>query len=178
MEAADLTQADRDKITKLLSHPIAFPTEFKDWLGDWLARNMPPIPVDQLQGFVHTRAQYANNPSGVSVTTNVYFSAAPGITGLPAGKYLVLWGYTGLMGTSGGARLNMSMVVNADSPSDSTAAYSVHGNDTEMTAARARFVELTQTSNTLQAYYRRTDVGGSPSFSICDDCWLVALRVS
>jgi hypothetical protein len=95
--------------TKYLQNPILFPEEFKEWIVDFYATNIPKIPVSQILGFqlyalkhvdtigseVTNSASYATDCQGITSTTAGWIDLAtpgPSIEGMANGIYLVIYG--------------------------------------------------------------------------------------
>jgi len=46
-----LTEEDRALLNKLLGNPREYPAAMKEWLPDWLALNLPNMPISQFIGY-------------------------------------------------------------------------------------------------------------------------------
>lgn len=112
----------RDNIQELLRSPMTIPDEFKTWLLDWLAINIPQIPISQIEGYKNTVAR------GEQISTTVQLSGAyaehtwleldgPQISGLGAGTYYIVWGahFSGVVG-SGGYDIQCGPSINGADP--------------------------------------------------------------
>ena len=93
-----LSAEERQQVARLLSHPEDFPAEFKDWLLDYFAVNIPQIPIGQIVGFGQFTATVGTRVDGQSTTTAdspnyvELDSGHPQITGLGKGSYLIYHG--------------------------------------------------------------------------------------
>ena len=162
-----------------LTNSLQLPKDTLGYLVEHLSLNQPMIPVSQLSGFTQFTAQAAPTIGGAAETTTsasftTLTTTGPILTGLPNGKYLVLFG--ALMRTTpadGSYFAYMGIRVNTTDPDVADAAE---------TSARdwvnSVFVITTTLSsgdnNTLEARYR-TDAGGTGYFG---QRWLVALKYS
>lgn len=91
-----LDESERAILEKILAKPLEFPEEFKGWLGDYIATNIPKLPISQVFGF---KLEYANVATPVATqqrtasTTYVDLgTVGPELTQLANGYYLVLFG--------------------------------------------------------------------------------------
>lgn len=91
-----LSQEERQQVQRLLRFPEEFPPEFKEWLLDYLAVNIPQIPIGNIMGFSQYKAVVGTRVDGQSSTTSTSYidldGGHPIITGLGAGDYLVFHG--------------------------------------------------------------------------------------
>ena len=143
--------------------------EFLSELKLWIEQSGVPIPVNQLVGFTRFVPQ-ANKGTGGSTGSTTYTTVGtgPSITGLPPGKYLLLFGASA---TNSASDSRMAVSVNGDTPTDTDSVYMVGGAIKKFGMA-ARLVTLTGNSNTLTGVFK-TVSGGTTSFS---DPWLLAVR--
>ncbi len=86
--------ADSSAFGDYLKNPLMFPDEFKTWIGDWFATNVPKIPISQIYGF---KVQSVKSASATTSTFSVSGSSfadygAPRISNLPNGIYVVFFG--------------------------------------------------------------------------------------
>ena len=97
-ESTFLSGDERKQVQRLLSHPEDFPPEFKDWLLNYFAVNIPQIPISQITGFGQFTAIVGTRVDGQSTTTAdspnyvELDSGHPQITGLGKGSYLIYHG--------------------------------------------------------------------------------------
>ena len=116
-----LTPEQRGQIDEFLGSPIKYPEEFKQWLTDYLAVNVPPIPVSQLLGYKGTLARYdhlvtTETLSSPTTTWTDLGTVGPEIDKLADGVYWAAWGC--YVAANGGAVTNrMGLSVNGADPS-------------------------------------------------------------
>lgn len=177
MDGADLSEAERDKVSKYLASPLEFPDEFKKWAIDWLGQNLPPIPIEQLQGYVKTRA-YANSTGTSSFPTSSTSFAdlgGPTITGLPDGTYLLIWGCR-----ASGNYGRMAVSMNGSTPTDADSVYIETGGTLTYSGVRIKLVTLSNVAaggvNTITTPMRKDSAGG-PGTVTLSQCFLSAIRV-
>lgn len=95
-QGAFLTQQERETVRRLLGFPEEFPPEFKEWLIDFFAVNIPQIPISQITGFGQYTATVGTRVDGQSSTTSSAYveldGGHPQITGLGKGSYLLYHG--------------------------------------------------------------------------------------
>lgn len=93
---AFLSADERQQVRRLLQFPEEFPKEFKAWLVDYLAVNVPQIPLSQISGFQQTQFYVGTVETGVVSTTSTSYvslgAGGPIITGAGKGTYLVMHG--------------------------------------------------------------------------------------
>jgi hypothetical protein len=91
-----LSNEERQNVRRLLSFPEEFPPEFKEWLLDYLAVNIPQIPIGNIMGFSQYQAVVGTRVDGQGSTTSTSYvdldGGNPIITGLGAGDYLIFHG--------------------------------------------------------------------------------------
>lgn len=166
-----LTDQQRDDLTKLLGAPIFFPDEYKTWITDFVATNIPLIPYTQFLGARMNLARSGNFVATAESTTSSSYvdlaTVGPTIAGIADGDYLVMFG--GFVDGQGGL---ISYSVNGAAASDSTAVWE---NDNAAALSRADIVTLKNNHNsTIQLKYRK-DGGAGPTFS---RRWIVVIRIS
>lgn len=87
---------EKDDFNEFLRHPILFPDEFKSWLQDWIAVNIPKIPVSQIFGFkiqsVKTGPEVATAQSTSSTSFTDLATVGPTVENLVNGFYVVMFG--------------------------------------------------------------------------------------
>lgn len=143
---ATLTDEEKALLTKYLASPLDFPKEFKSWVSDYFATNVPLIPYGT---FLGSRLNIAKSGGYIATTEGVGASAygdipggtvGPSIVGIADGVYVVLWGAT----TTGGEHTGyMGISVNGDTPTDTNSAPSTFDN----TVARGRLITLKNDNN-------------------------------
>lgn len=81
-----------------LKNPILFPDEFKSWLNDYIATNIPKLHVSQVFGFKLQSVKEATEIAGPdTLTSDTYVSFAtdgPTFSNVPNGYYLLFFGAT------------------------------------------------------------------------------------
>ncbi len=175
--AVDLTEEDRGRIDNWLSSPIGFPDEFKDWLLDFLAVNIPPIPISQFVGFVQTKAHYDAVPANEYLGIAAYGDLAtpgPQLTGLANGRYIFFFG--GFLNGIGGLWDGyMALSINGATPSNSDALYKDSGSSFGWVGTFMIDRSLASNdNNSVKALYKRT--AGTISSPSWGSRWLVAIR--
>jgi hypothetical protein len=146
----------------LLSHPLHFPDEFKRWLGDFVATNIPMIPFSHIFGARQNTARSGvyiptSETTAVTAYTNLA-TVGPEITLIADGTYLVMYGAT--------CRARCSISVNGAVPVDDD---SIWGEEQGPAAGRMKIISLKNNNqNTLRLQYK------SGTFS---HRWLVIMRL-
>ena len=125
-----------------------FPDEFKRWLGDFFATNIPLIPYSHIFGSKQNTAR-----SGVSVTASETTASTaytdlttvgPEITNIADGTYLVMYGVQ--------CRARASISVNGAAASDDD---SIWGEEADPAAARMKIVSMSNNnSNSVKMVYK------------------------
>ncbi len=143
--------------------------EFLSELKLWIEQAGIAIPVNRLVGFTQFVPQ-GNKGSGGSTGSTTYTTVGtgPSLSGLPPGKYLLMFGVSA---SNGASDSRMAVSVNGDTPTDADSAYIVAG-ATNKFGMSARLVTLTANSNSLAGKFKAVS-GGTSSFS---DPWLLAVR--
>jgi len=117
-----LTQQERDDLGTLLSNPMEFPSEFLSWLPQYLAQNVPYVPVSQISGHqrFQPRAAIVNtseNSAGMPEHSWTDFATVgPVIDDVSAGDFLAIWGYYYNRGGTGGAQAECGPSVDGAAP--------------------------------------------------------------
>lgn len=78
-----------------LGHPLEFPPEFKQWLTDYVATQMPKMPISQVFGYQLQRARTATVETQQTTTSTSYTdlaTAGPTLSQLANGFYLLIFG--------------------------------------------------------------------------------------
>jgi len=104
-----------------LAHPLEFPPEFKQWLADYVALQVPKFPISQVFGFQLQRVRTATVDTEQSTASTSYTdlaTAGPTLSNLANGFYIIIFGAD--MQTTGGSAANvlMSPAINGATPSD------------------------------------------------------------
>lgn len=180
VEAWELTPDDRSRIDRLLSSPLDFPDEFKKYILDYGAMHIPPIPIDQLQGYRPTRVSAAEvaTQEGESGTSYVELATeGPVLSGLADGTYLAIYGCW-VSGTYG----HMTVMGNPVSPpssgsGDPHSVYIETGGAVEYQGARLNEFRLKNgDNNELRSFYRRDSSGAGTAYF--EKRFLVAIRIA
>lgn len=174
MDAWEYTEEDRALVTKYLSSPLEFPAEFKKWILDSVGRSLPPIPIEQLQGYIKTRA-YGDSIAGAVSTSSTTFVdlGGPEVTGLPDGTYLVIHG-SKVSVTYG----RMSISVNGAGAVDADGTYIETGGAVTYHGTRLKQVTCAAgpAGNTIAARYRKDSAGGAGDATFTNP-WLAVVRM-
>lgn len=178
MEGKDLSEGDRDRTNRFLSSPLEFPGAFKTWLLDYLAQNIPPIPVSQMLGFVQTRAYVADPvPTQESTASSSYVqlsTVGPKLTGLADGSYVVFHGCEFVSADGFSAKGWEALSLNGAAPVDAKANRCFLGGTRRDTSFRGESVTLAAGgNNSIEALYRSSL--GIPAFL---RRWMLAIRIS
>lgn len=107
-----------------LGHPLEFPPEFKQWLADYVALQVPKFPISQVFGFQLQRLRTATVDTEQSTGSTSYTNlgtVGPTLSNLANGFYLLAYGAD--MQTDGGSAaevlmapsINAATAVDADS---------------------------------------------------------------
>ena len=91
---AFLTNEERKDLQRSLSYPEDLPPKFKNWIQEYIAVNIPQIPISQIVGFSQFRVIsapfiFASEITSLTAYTNLG-TIGPEISGLSDGQY-VLW---------------------------------------------------------------------------------------
>lgn len=163
---------DPEEFREYLKHPLHFPDEFKSWVGDWFATNIPKIPISQVYGFkvhsVKTAPPISAEESTSSTSYTDLATVGPTLSSLANGFYLVLFGADVWVDPTNVKYMGVSIDGAAVDPS--TEAAMEVGN-----SGRVFLADLSQGNHqhTLQAKYRVAS--GTQSFA---DRWLSVLKVA
>lgn len=171
-------------LLEYLKHPILFPQEFKDWIGDYYATNLPKIHVSQIYGFKLLSAHIADDVAAAQTPSGTAWqdlaTVGPTLAGLSNGFYLVLYGAHGSRSVgAGGQGIEMSFAVNGSTADSGSRQTLWAGSEVDFSAGRAVLLDLSaQTGNNnheLKAKYRENDAAVTGTFKFR---WLHALRVA
>lgn len=156
------------KITSIFD----FSAEALGELRLWLEQNPPAIGISNILGFSQFTAQPATTISVSESTTSATYTdlltVGPALTGLPDGKYMLIFG--GLVTSSAAGSAWMAPQINATAASDTNGLSC--GAGTTNSGAFACTVTLSGGSNTITMKYR-TDSGATGTYT---RRWLIALR--
>lgn len=173
-----LTPEQRDQISSFLESPLKYPSEFKQWLTDYLATNIPPIPVSQLLGYKGTLARYEFVAGLADVTTPERTwtdLGGPEITGLADGVYWAAWGVFNPGLHVGSSTNRMGLAINGVDPTSYCQSITV---DTAKSVWRANrlTVKNGKDNNSVSArYYWDLSGGASGQFQ---RRWMALLRIT
>jgi hypothetical protein len=155
------------------------PPKFKSWLIDFIAVNIPQIPVSQLVGFKQIEQVTANNSevaalvSTASTTyTDLSGSPGPSLALLKDGQYLVTFGFTGSAAVLG---VGAAMSIQVNSVTATDADWCSQDNERDASAARSVIKSLAAgaAGNTITAKYR-SKFSGTSNYA---KRWLIAQRI-
>ena len=172
---AYLSSDERKALQRSLSLPEDLPPRFKSWLIDFIAVNIPQIPVSQIIGFKQIdQVEVSTNEvaTGESTTSGTYTdlsTVGPQLTTLRDGRYVVFFGASSW--NNGSQVSYMSPSINGATALDVNAAMS--SVTTAISVTRALSVDLTSGTNTLVCKYR-TDFATLGSYQAR---WLIAQRI-
>ena len=172
-----LSPDERKFLGRYLSFPEDIPPRFKSWLIDFIAVNIPQIPISQVTGFKQVEqvevftAEVLTSQTTTSTSYTNLGTVGPEKTGLRAGQYLILFGSR--QGTSSsGTASSMSVSINGAAASDNDQAWSATIS-LDVSVSRAVVKNLALASNTITCKYRAV-FGGTSTFT---NRWLVAQRI-
>lgn len=157
-----LTESQREDLDKMLGNPILFPKEFKNWMMDFVAVNIPLIPFSHLFGS-HVNIARSGNfvPTSESTASPTYTDLAtvgPQLQHLADGTYLIAWGVT--------SRQRASISVNGATPSDDDSLWATEMNPP---GTRMKIVSMKNNNdNSVKIQYK------SGTFQ---DRWLTVIRI-
>lgn len=168
-------QANADQIPALTNILKDCSAEFLGQLRTWLEQNPPAIPVTQILGFSQFTAQAdrVSNTASESTVSTTYTDLAtvgPRLTGLPDGKYLVVFG-AGAQTSVAGIGAVMSISVNGATPVDADGATVQSASIAGGTSAVLKTLS-SGGNNTLSVQYR-IDGAATGGWLLR---WLIALR--
>lgn len=160
----DLDERDIELQRRLFANVLRFPKEFKTWLADYVALNIPDIPVSQLIGFSGFTVKVATRVNTSETTTSATFTdlatVGPQLTGLADGQYMFVAACSILSST--GQDTFAGVKVNSTDPADADCAVLLaSGANLGIT-----FVSATLAAggnNTVKVVYRTA--GGTATFA-------------
>lgn len=177
-----LTPDQRDQIDAFLGSPIKYPPEFKQWLTDYLAVNIPPIPVSQLLGYKPTLAhneivnpdEPQTSPERTWVDIDTY---GPAVPDLSDGTYFCAWGAKTGRGNAGGATTRIGLSVNGADPAGfNYATFQANDPDAMVWKACLATARNGKDNNEIRLKYW-FDLGGGASAQFAHR-WLTVIRVT
>lgn len=148
---------------KLLEAPIFFPPEFKDWLADYVATNIPMIPYSNVLGARLNIARSADfiatsESTGSSSYTDLA-TVGPQLQNIVDGTFIFFYGAQ--------CRSRMAPSYNAATPSDNE---SLRGTEGEIAMSRVSLKVMK--NNNLNSVKLQYKTGAAFARR-----WLVALRI-
>lgn len=155
-----LSGEERKELQRMLSFPEDLPAKFKSFLIDFIAVNIPQIPISQITGFnqfdasTDTQGAEANGTVATGSGTYVELSGGPEITGLSAGLYVVHYGASIQSDNIGVSHVNVS--VNGATPSDDYALTVTNQGTTYWPLSRARLVTISADGGEIAMVYKMT----------------------
>ncbi|MDH4104263.1 MAG: hypothetical protein OEV29_12925 [Thermoleophilia bacterium] len=124
-----LSEEDRVFMQKVLAHPIHYPDKFESWLTDFLAQNIPKLPISQVFGFKVDKLTVATEITAAETTSSTTYTnlttEGPLLSNLSNGYYMVFHGcrISALSGaTTAATRGFQSLSLNGSTPVDADAA--------------------------------------------------------
>jgi hypothetical protein len=157
-----------------------FSTEALGELRTWLEQNPPAVTISSIIGFDQFTANVATDVGTNETTTSSTYvdlaTVGPSLSGIPDGKYLVMFGFTGKWTVAQTGQV-MSVAMNGAAASDADACFvtptTTGGAGTEASTMRVVAKTLSSGSNSIVSKYRATQAGNTANFEFR---WLVALR--
>lgn len=154
-------------------NPLMLPADFMAYLFDYIQTSRLQVPIGQVFGFSQFTANVAPFIVATEATTATSYgdlaTVGPVLTGIPDGKYLLLYGSQAY--TTGGAVAFMSVQVNSTAAGDDDSAASTTG--AAHSVMMTKIASLSNGSNTITAKYRELTAGQTATFQ---RRWLVALK--
>lgn len=178
-----LSEEERKIVGELLGSPLDFPNRFKQWFVDYMAQNIPPLPIDHIQGYVKTRGYgHQDQPGSISINNTWTDLGGPDFFDLPGGDYLMMWGMYCPNNVSSGVIYRMGPVVDGGgSPSDSQAC-KVSVGSVGSSGARARVITVGANTadgqGSLEFQYKASLWSGGPGANASvNGSWVTLIRV-
>ena len=177
-----LSEEERKLVAELLGRPLDFPNRFKQWFVDYIAQNIPPVPVDHIQGYTKTRGFGDDGDSGnLTIGGGWTDLGGPVFTEIPAGSYLMLWGMYCPNNVSSGVIYRMGPVVDGGGNPSEDQACKVSAGSHGMQGARARQIDLGNPSTaqgSLDFRYRADLWSGGPGANAAvNTSWATIIKV-
>ena len=183
--AHELTEQQRQRITDILSRPMFFPEEFTKWLPQWLAQNMPVIPVGQISGYQQRRGDFSEhiNDAGTEELNpddawGTQATPSPKVERLANGSYLCIYGafFAGGFQASTG---QIGISINGSTPDVNFAARADNLLDDGFYVQAAHVFDVQSASgvNTIEAKIKLTDLSGAGTI-FWGSRYLITLRAN
>lgn len=177
-----VSDANLSLIEKVLAKPEVISQvapNFFAYMVDYLAVNQPFIPISQISGFSQFTAQYATVSTEQAITSSSYGNlgtTGPELTGLPDGKYLLIYGAALEGRPTDNATISwMSVSFNGAAASDNDGIRQQGA--LAIPASRATVATLQNNgNNTVTAKYRWSSSSSPASNPTASYRWLVALK--
>lgn len=183
MSGGQLTEEERKMVSDLLGKPLEFPNRFKQWFIEYMAQNIPPLPIDHIQGYVKTRGYGQQSaPGAITIGAGwVDLGDGPDFDSLPDGDYLMMWGMYCPNNVLSGVLYRMGPVINGvGSPSEDQACKVAAGSRGQ-TGTRARVITVAGTtpgSGSLNFRYSAELWSGGPgSGAEITQSWATLIRL-
>lgn len=176
-----LSLDERQFLQRILNYPEDLPSKFRSWLVDFIAVNIPMIPISQIVGFTQFQARSETVTGSQSCTNTNYGNLAtpgPTLTGISDGAYLIWFGFK--TDQDADCQAFMSLSINGSAASDTDACQTgvdgLAGDQVRASISRAVSKSLKNSNNnTIQAKYKAVQGNGSwPSIA---NRWIIALRI-
>ncbi len=168
-----------EQFYEYLKSPLRFPEEFKDYVADYFATNVPKLHVSQIYGFKLQSVKVADEVTALTTVSGTSYTAAggPDMTDIPHGFYLAMYGAT-YANTAGQPYYNaaapgilMSPSIDGAAASDDDAALLNAGSN-----GRVALIDLTGSgsdTHTISMRYKLTTAGTAHAFY---NAWLFLLK--
>lgn len=172
-----LTDSDKQLMDRLLSNPLFFPKDFKTWLLDYIAVNIPDLPISHIFGYSGFAPQEAPTiATGESTTSTSYTNlttVGPTLAELADARYWISFG--ALCGSSASGAAQASIQINSDAVSDDDRIQaSPTGIAGGASCARAVIKTLAGGTNSVTMKYKSGD-GSSVGFS---QRWMILVKLA
>jgi hypothetical protein len=164
---SELDRKDIQELRDVLKRPLFFPDNFKSWLSDYIALNVPKMPLSHVYGYKlqDVKSDYFGTGAFANVTSTSYSDADDGehpvLTGVANGFYIVLFGARRPSQTA--PEMFMAVSINGSTPIDNDAVWYGQNNFSSTTQGRAVIVEARSDNNNKFALKYRLGAAGSAS---------------
>ena len=141
-----------------MGHPLEFPQEFKQWLADYVALNVPKLPVGQVFGFDLQRVKTATVDTAQTRASTAYGdlgTVGPTLSNLADGWYMLVFGADTQTTGSTADQGYVSPSINGAAAVDADAAVSSNFYPSDCSIVRVLMVHLTNGgTNEVKLKYR------------------------
>ncbi len=176
MALQDMTEEDRELLIKLLKNPLQFPEKFTGWLSNYIATNIPKIPISHIYGFkvegVRVAPTITTSESTASTTFTNLTTVGPQLNGVADGLYIVFYGAKCMNGGFATSIL-MGVEVNGAAISSDNRIEAPQPGIAESMSFMVRVSN--DDNNTFVAKYATASAANPASF---EKRWLVLLKVT